>query len=168
MLRLLALVLAFVALAGFVATPALAADRVDTHLSTFVKAEANKLTVKDRDDKEHVYDLANNPAVTSDGKAVKVTDLKAGQKVVLAFDNNRQVNKIEAGDFHEGTFVKAEDNKLFMKGLDNKDHMHEMIPNTPVTCDGKSCKAGDLKAGTVIVVALGTDRKVNRIEGFTK
>lgn len=134
----------------------------------FVKAEANKLTVKEKDGKEHVYDLEANPTVTQHGKSTNLDSLKRGVWVSATLGTNNKVTKVEAIDVHEGTFVKAEDNKLYMKHDDGKEHVHEMIKDTPVTCDGKSCKAGDLKVGTKIRVTMNTDKKVSKIDGFTK
>jgi hypothetical protein len=74
----------------------------------------------------------------------------------------------EKDNIHEGTFVKAEDNKLTMKDKENKEFVHDMVPNTKVTCDGKDCKASDLKPGTKIKATLNNDKKVTKIEGFTK
>jgi ribosomal 50S subunit-recycling heat shock protein len=164
MFRKLTLVAAALALTCFVAAPVLAEEKSDAHVGTFVKAEDNKLYMKGADGKEHVHGMIKDTPITYNGESCKAADLTAGVKIKVTFGSDKKVTKIEAIDAHEGTYVKAEDNKLYMKGTDGKEHVHGMIKDTPITYNGKSCKAADLKAGSTIRVYLGQDRKVTKIE----
>jgi hypothetical protein len=65
-----------------------------------VSASADKLTMTDKDGKEHSHALAANVKVTCDDKACTVADLKAGMRIrVTADTTSRQAaSKIEALD----------------------------------------------------------------------
>jgi hypothetical protein len=73
----------------------------------------------------------------------------------------------EKADSHEGTFVKADDKTLTMKGKDDKEHSHDLAKEVKVTLDGKEAKLSDIKAGTKIKVTLA-DKKAAKIEATTK
>lgn len=72
-----------------------------------------------------------------------------------------------AADTAEGTLVKVDGKTLTIKDKDNKEHSCEMAANCKVSCDGKECKASDLKAGVKVKVAI-TDKKATKIEASTK
>jgi len=168
MFRMMPLFLAALALVCFAAAPTWADDKSDTYEGTFVKAQENKITIKDKEGKESVFNLEDKPTVTTDGTRCQVSDLKAGTQVRIVLGANRKVNKVEATDIHEGTFVKADANQLFMKDADGKEQTHNMIKDTPVTCNGTVCKASDLKPGFKIKVTFGTDKKVTKIEATSR
>jgi hypothetical protein len=53
-----------------------------------------------------------------------------------------------AGASHDGKVVSITDNKLVMTNMEGKEeHRHAMTANIKITCDGKDCKAEDLKPG---------------------
>jgi len=98
MFRMLALVLAVLALAVFAAAPALALDKkADTHEGTFVKAAADgkSFTMKSKEGKEHSHDLAADAKVSCDGKDCKLADLKADVKIKVTVVDNK-ATKVEA------------------------------------------------------------------------
>ncbi len=81
--RALSLLLA-VAVFGVVSAPVSAADKDDknTHTGTFVKADGNKFTMKDKDGKEHSHTLARDAKVlAADGTECKLTDIKKGARI---------------------------------------------------------------------------------------
>lgn len=140
----------------------------NTHEGVFVKADDNKLYMTEKDEKEHVYDLEAKPAVTSDGTSIKLTDLKPGMKLKVTVGANKKVNKIETSNTREGVFVKAEDNKLYMKEKDNKEHTYDLEAKPTVTSNGASRTLGDLKANDNIKITIGINNKVNKIDVVTK
>jgi hypothetical protein len=73
----------------------------------------------------------------------------------------------EKADSHEGTFVKADEKTITMKGKSDKEHSHDLAKDVKVTIDGKEAKIGDIKAGTKIKVTLA-DKKATKIEASTK
>jgi hypothetical protein len=95
MFRMLALVLAVVALCCFAAPVLAEKEKQDTAEGTFVKVDGDKLTIKGKDDKEHSCELAKDVKTTCDGKECKVTDLKAGVKVKVTLAD-KKATKIEA------------------------------------------------------------------------
>ncbi len=88
MYRVLSLCLVVLAVALFVAVPALAdnpkagaadKDKADanTHMGKVVKVEGNKLIMVGKDGKdEHTHTLAPDAQITLDGKEAKLTDLR--------------------------------------------------------------------------------------------
>jgi tRNA-binding EMAP/Myf-like protein len=168
MFRLSTLVLVALALVCFAAAPALAEEKAGSYEGTFVKAEDNKIYMKGLDGKDQVHDLEAKPTVTSDGVTCKIADLKPGVKIKVTVGENKKVNKIEATDTLEGTFVKAEDNKIYFKGTDGKDWVLDLEAKPTVTSNGAASKLEDLKPGNKIKVTVGINKKVNKIEAATK
>jgi len=168
MVRTFALALAALALVCFAAAPALADEKADTHEGIYVKADDNKLYLKDASGKEQVYDLEAKPAVTSDGVSCKLSDLRPGIKLKVWVGDNKKVNKIAATDTHEGVFVKADDNKLYLKDAGGKEQVYDLEAKPAVTINGAASKLTDLKAGDNLRITVGVNKKVNKIEVLPK
>lgn len=60
---------------------------------------------------------------------------------------------------HEGKFVRIQNNKLFMKDKDDKEHSHDLDKDIKITVDGKEAKQADLKAGMTIKVTTKDNKK---------
>jgi len=69
---------------------------------------------------------------------------------------------------HSGKIVTISAEKLVMTGKDDKEHGHALALDIRITLDGKSCKFGDLAAGTRIRVTTKDDAKgvATRIEAL--
>ena len=68
----------------------------------------------------------------------------------------------------EGDVVTAYGD-MTMKDKDGKEHAHEILPTTQVTCDGKPCKLTDLRAGLKIrVTTKKGDKTPLKIEALDK
>ena len=156
-----------IALALFVvSTPAFAAKETTeaTHDGKVVSISHEKLVMTNKgstDSKEHSHKLASDAKVTLDGKACKAEDLKAGMKIRVTTKTGdaKVATHIEAIDKHEtfanthdGKLVSITSSKLVMTSKDGKEHSHSVSTDTKVSCDGKDCKASDLKAGMKIRV----------------
>ena len=93
--RALTVSVAALALVLFVTQSSLAADKV--HEGTVVKAGDGKLTMTDKQGKEHSHTIPATAEITCDGKACKLEDLKAGFSVkVTTEENEKTVTKVEA------------------------------------------------------------------------
>jgi hypothetical protein len=112
--------------------------------------------------------LSKDAKVTCDAKACKIGDLKAGTKirVTTKTDDKKIATRVEAIDknetfanTHDGKVVSLAGNKLMMSDKDGKEHSHMIAANATITCDGKDCKMGDLKAGMKIRVTARTNDK---------
>jgi len=102
--------LASLALALFVAAPALTARAADpiaplaadahTQDGKVVSIAGDKLVVADKDGKESTYALAADAKVTCDGTVSKASDLKPGMKIRVTMnkDEKAAVSRIEALD----------------------------------------------------------------------
>ncbi len=90
MLRVLPLLVIALALVAFVCQPALA-DK--THEGTVVKVDGTKLTMTDKDKKEHSHTIPADAKVTLDGKAAKLADLKAGTVITVTTSDDGKIVK---------------------------------------------------------------------------
>jgi Cu/Ag efflux protein CusF len=84
---------------AFCATPAFAEDvKPGTHEGKVVKAADGKLTMTDKDNKQHTHAVGADVKITVDGKEAKLEDLKAGSTVKVTAekkDDKVVVTKIE-------------------------------------------------------------------------
>jgi len=123
--RMLPLALVAVALALFLAAPALSDDKPNaqgnaqrnaqgtaqgnTHEGKVVSASGTKLVMTDRDGKEHTHTLAPNGQVMVDGRNAKIEDLRPGMRIRVTTEqgNIGVVTRIEGldkgRDFQGGT-----------------------------------------------------------------
>lgn len=88
----------------------------------------------------------------------------AGSAFVCAAENKTPIS-------HDGQVVSASAGELVMTGADGKDeHKHTLTNKTRITCDGKPCKATDLKVGAKIRVTTHGDDKTTayRVEAIDK
>jgi preprotein translocase subunit SecF len=84
-------------------------------------------------------------------------------------DVGRQIKDKAAGNSHDGKVVSITDSKLVMTNLDGKEeHMHALIADIKITCDGKVCKVADLKPGMRVRVTTekAEPRAATRIEAL--
>jgi hypothetical protein len=82
------------ALALWLCPPASAAD---THDGTVVSVADGKLTMTATGSKdEHSHAVAADAQITLNGKEVKLTDLKKGDKVKVTLGSDKKATKIEA------------------------------------------------------------------------
>jgi len=100
--RMFLLFVLALALAIFVAAPALAADKADkgSHVGTFVKATSDmEFVMAGKGGKEHTHTLSADASVTDvDGKKCKISDFKKGQRIrVTTKEGDKKVAvKVEA------------------------------------------------------------------------
>ncbi len=148
-----ALVLAL--FAGSIAAFATDSAKEATHDGTVVKISGTELLMLSKDDKEHTHTLSQETTVTLDGKDCKWDELKAGLKIRVTTQeaDRKAVSHIEAISTHktfahtqDGTVVSSTSRKLVMTGMDGKEHSCTVSTETKITCDGKVCKASDLKS----------------------
>ena len=105
--RVLSVAVAFLALALFAGAWATAQEKGqgNTHEGTVVSVKGDKLVMKSKAEpgqeaREHTHMLAPGAKITCDGKACKLDDLRAGQKVRVT---------TKAGDQTVATRVEALD-----------------------------------------------------------
>jgi hypothetical protein len=58
---------------------------------------------------------------------------------------------------HKGTIVGMAYGRLTTTCRDGIKHNHTLATDTSITCDGKTCQATDLKAGTAVQVTTRHD-----------
>lgn len=143
---------------------------------TVVKVTRDKLTMTDKEGKEHSHTLVANVKVTCDGKTCTAADLKAGMRIRVTVDRDAAA-RIEALDndiafansSHDGTLVSITGDKLVMTNTEGNDkHVHTLTSDAKVTRDGKACGAADLKPGMRIRVTIDNaePHAVNRLEAL--
>jgi CTP-dependent riboflavin kinase len=130
---------------------------------TVVSVTADKLTMTSKDGKESSHALAADVKVTCDGKVCQAADLKAGMRIRVHTSDAapHAASRIEALDkdaafasrSHDGKVVSITGDKLVMTNVEGKEeHTCTLTADAKVTCDGKVCKAADLKPGMRIRV----------------
>jgi len=154
-----------------------------THEGTVVSIGSNKLvmTLKGiKDGKEHSHKLAADAKLTLDGKPCKAAELKAGTRIrVTTRGADTVAHRIEGlnknADFalnhHDGKVISITGNKLVMTDAQGRDnHTHTLMTSVRITCDGKTCKSSDLKAGMKIRVTVENDdpHSATQIEAIDK
>jgi flagellar hook-associated protein FlgK len=131
------------------------------HDGTVVAVGADKLTMTDKDGKEHSHKLAANVKVTCDGKDSTAANLKAGMKIRVTTDSADAATKIEAIDkdvafaanSHDGKTVSITAAKLVMTNMEGAaEQTYTLTADSKITCDGIVCKAADVKPGMRIRV----------------
>lgn len=65
--------------------------------------------------------------------------------------------KEHTSNTHDGKVVSMTGNKLVMTNQEGKECSHTLATDAKLTCDGKVCKAEDLKAGKKIRVTTKKD-----------
>jgi hypothetical protein len=85
--------LAIFALLVLVAAPAVAAD--DVAEGKVVKIADGKLTIVDKDKKEHTCTVSKDAKITCDGKVCKLEELKVGATVKVTLEK-KEATKIDA------------------------------------------------------------------------
>jgi hypothetical protein len=120
-----------------------------------VKISSSELVMNTKENKEHTHTLSDKTTMTLDGKDCKAEDLKTGLKIrvtTIAADK-KAVSHIEAISSHktfahtnDGTVVSITSSKLVMMNDDGKESSRTVSKDTTITCDGKVCKASDLKS----------------------
>jgi GH24 family phage-related lysozyme (muramidase) len=146
---------------------------------TVVSVTGNKLTMTNKEGKEHSHTLAANVTVTCDGKTCTVADLKAGMRIRVTTDtaDRQAATRIEALDkdiafassSHDGKAVSITGDKLVMTNMDGaQEHTYTLAADIKVTCDGKVCKVVDLKPGMRVRVTteIAEPNAATRIEAL--
>jgi len=140
-----------------------------THDGRLVSITENKVVMTGKNGKEHSHPLASYAKLSCDGQPCKWDEIKPGTKirVTTKSENTQWVVRIEAIDKQElfngtqdGKFVSNTESKLLLTDKDGKEQTLNLSVNTVVTCDGRTCKVDDLKAGMRIrITALTGDIK---------
>ncbi len=146
---------------------------------TLVSVSLEKLTMANKEGKEHSHTLPANVQVTCDGKTCTPADLKPGMKIRVTTDpaDKHAAARIEAlkndaafaASRHDGQIVSVTGDKLVMTNLASKEkHTHTLTADVKVTCDGKVCKAADLKPGMKVRVTTENEEPhaATRIEAL--
>ena len=178
MIQLNAIALALLLVTG----QAFAADdaKEASHKGKVVSITSTQLVMTSKGGPEHTHALTAATKLTLDGVTCKAEDIKAGERVRVTTHTTGDkvaVMAVEAlhknhmfANSHDGTFVSLTDKKLVMKDAEGKEHTHALSAHAKVCCDGKECKASDLKAGMKIQVTTkhGDKGEVTEIEALDK
>jgi len=160
--------LAVAMLAGATALAAKDAEP-NTHDGKVVSISGDKLVMTSNEGKEHSHTLARDVKLTLDGKACKAADLKAGTRIRVSTQgvDKSVAARIEgldknpdfaASNRRDGKFVSISGKKLVMTGTEGSDERTcTLAVDAKVTCDGKVCKAADLKPGMRIRVTTDSE-----------
>ncbi len=171
-----------VALAAlFGAGAAFAADEREdvTHDGRVVSLSAETLVMTAKDGTSHSHTMMADAPLTLDGKTCRWNEIKAGMRIRVStrVGNTKTATCIEALDkqaqfanTHDGKVVSTANESLVMSDKEGQNHEMKISADTVLTCDGKTCKAGDLKNGMRIRVTTSPSARTTatRIEALDK
>ena len=153
----------------------------ETHEGKLVSITGNKLVLTGEDNKEHSHTLTTDAKLTLDGKAVQPADLKPGTRIrVTTLEGDKSsVNRVEglgknrefAGNSRDGQIVRVTNNQLVTVAKQGqKEQTTSLSDDVKITCDGKVCKASDLKPGMKVRVTSDSDapNAATRVEALDK
>lgn len=162
---------------------AFAADEAKnaTHEGKLVSITGNKLVMASQDKQEHTHTLSTDAKLTLDGKVVQAAELKPGTRIrVTTTDADKSMaNRVEglvknrefAGTSRDGQLVSVNDKQLVMTDkASKKEQTCTFAVDAKITCDGKVCKAADLKRGMKVRVTSesAAPHAATRIEAIDK
>ena len=147
-----------------------------------VCVNGDKLVMTGKDGKEHSHTFTRDVIVTLDSKACKAADLKAGMKIRVTTSgaDMQLADQIEAIDTNlafatfnrlDGKVVSISGNNLVMANAAGSDeHTCNLALDAMLSCDGKICKAADLKPGMKIRVTTNIDapQATTQVEAIDK
>ncbi|TVP94536.1 MAG: hypothetical protein EA381_19885 [Planctomycetaceae bacterium] len=152
-----------------------------THKGKLVSITQNKLVLTGEDNKEHSHTLTSDAKLTLDGKAVQAADLKPGTRIRVTTQEGDKstVNRVEglgknrdfAGNTRDGQIVRVTDKQLvFMEKRGQKEQTSTLTNDVKITCDGRVCKASELKPGMKVRVSSENDspNTITRVEALDK
>jgi uncharacterized protein YdeI (BOF family) len=156
-------------------------DKADvaTHDGKVVSITNSKLVMSTKG-KEHSHEVTEDAKLTLDGKACETDELKPGMRIRVTLNDAEPKSAIQiealdknlefAGIQHDGKVVSIKGNKLVMTVVGDEEHTCTLSGDVKVTCDGKVCKASDLKPGMRIRVTsqAGNLRLASQIEALDK
>ena len=94
MFRAMLLSLAVVGISAALAAAADPQEGTKQHEGTVVSAADGKLTMSMTDGSEHSHAIGANVAITIDGKAAQLNDLKKGDKITVTTDKDGRVTAV--------------------------------------------------------------------------
>jgi hypothetical protein len=96
--RVLGIAFVALALALFVNGSAVTAGdkNKNIHDGKVVSIKGEKLTMEGKNGKEHTHEVVENAKITCDGKACKLTDLKAGLRILVTIDDTDRATRVQA------------------------------------------------------------------------
>jgi len=142
-----------------------------THEGKFVSYKEDKLIIKGKDDKDHEFKVGKDAKVMSDGKEVKWDEIKKDADVTVT-EKDGTATKVEVkkekeaapaeAKTHEGKFVSYKEDKLTIKGKDDKDHDYKVGKDVKPMSGDKEVKWDEIKKDADVTVTEkdGTATKV--------
>jgi hypothetical protein len=173
---------AAMAVAVVISASALAAEDAGetTHAGQVISIHGNKLKMTIKGDKDLLLTVSEKAKILLDGKACDKEDLKAGMRIRAITSNEapdiavriQAIDKyLEFENTYDGKLVTLAGDKLEMAADDGQIHRRTLAANIKITCDGKDCKAENLKKGMrlrVTIERVATPPLTTRIEALDK
>jgi len=163
---------------GFQASPSENANE-SKYVGQVISIRENKLAITSKGDKDLSFTVSSQARIRLDDKICKLSDLKAGMRLRVITNNLdattalriQAIDKFEEFEnTHDGTFVSITGAKLEMAALNKEIHTRTLVTNVKIACDGRECKAQDLKLGMRLRVTVdrGDKSMTTRIEAIDR
>jgi Cu/Ag efflux protein CusF len=124
-----------------------------------------QLTIKNHQGQEQTFQVAQNAGVRVNGKSAKLSNLKEGDHVVVAYSKNGDASEaseiISAGEGHGAGLaagqvesVSADNNQIVLKDQSGREHTFQLGQDAQVRVNDQEGRASDLKQGSQAAVAF--------------
>jgi Cu/Ag efflux protein CusF len=124
-----------------------------------------QLTIKNHQGQEQTFQMAQNAGVRVNGKSAKLSNLKEGDHVVVAYSKNGDTSEasqvISAGEGHGAGLaagqvesVSADNNQIVLKDQSGHEHTFQLGKDAQVRVNDQEGRASDLKQGSQAAVAF--------------
>lgn len=129
------------------------------------RASEGQLTIKNHQGEEQTFQVAQNAAVRVSGKSAKLSNLKEGDHVVVAYSKNGNASEasevISAGEGHDAGLaagqvesVSADRNQIVLKDQTGHEQTFQLSRDAQVRVNDQEGKASDLKQGSQAAIAF--------------
>ncbi len=124
-----------------------------------------QLSIKNHQGEEQSFQVAQNATVRVSGKDAKLTSLKEGDHVVVAYSKNGDASEarevISAGEGHGAGLaagqvqsVSADHNQIVLKDQSGQEHTFQLGQDAQVRVNDREGRASDLRQGSQAAVAF--------------
>jgi Cu/Ag efflux protein CusF len=128
------------------------------------RASENQLTIKNHEGQEQMFQVAQNAAIRANGQSAKLSNLKEGDHVVVAYSKNGNTSEasevISAGEGRGASLaagqvesVSADHNQIVLKDQNGHEHTFQLGQDAQVRVNNREGRASDLRQGNQAAVA---------------
>lgn len=125
-------------------------------------AEGNQLVLKDHEGQEHTFQVGQNADIRVNGKSGKLSNLKQGDHVVVAYSKNGDASEAsevmcegenQGAGMAAGQVESVDQNQIVLKDQAGHEHTFQLGRDAQVRVNNRDGKASDLQQGNQAAIA---------------